>query len=461
MWPFHRHKPLPKKQDVLATQVRVKSITRPLTKQGNLNPPPGVAQQISPVESALQQFLRTSSWQETRQILDRAAPLLLSEDAQTILRRYIQDVRASRMPEAVNIAMYLEAHRLLLERARAIGIGPAWDEFLAIRPVPEKTDEQDPNATEAQATMDALRELLGTETWSQTHAVLIRLRERLLTESADQMLSALIQLAMQESSKEAVESIRYLELHRNLLRDARTLDIDRAWANFERARQDVERGQETTPLPSGGSNARATPNPAAVSEALRTLLTTTDWDETRRVLEAQQALLLTDICDIFISQLLVAAQNDPDPRARRGEVYLELHRNLLRHARQDGIPAAWEVFLVDLRRVRQQLDEEPSKPRVANGQTDLAAVHRAVRELISAPSRQSERIVLDARRGVLLTDDAVHVITDEADRMERRGTQRDVTAVRQLRHQAKLLTRARDVGIDRAWSEYEAEAAGD
>ncbi len=210
MWPFHRHKPLPKKQDVLATQVRVKSITRPLTKQSNLNPPPGVAQQISPVESALQQFLRTSSWQETRQVLDRAAPLLLSEDAQTILRRYIQDVRASRMPEAVNIAMYLEAHRLLLERARAIGIGPAWDEFLAIRPVPEKTDEQDPNATEAQATMDALRELLGTETWSQTHAVLIRLRERLLTESADQMLSALIQLAMQESSKEAVESIRYL-----------------------------------------------------------------------------------------------------------------------------------------------------------------------------------------------------------------------------------------------------------
>jgi hypothetical protein len=375
MWPFRRHKPLPKKSDVLATQVRVKSITRPLTKR-NSSPPPTLAGQV-PVEAALQRLLGTDSWSETRRVLDYEASALLTDEAQALLHRYVHEVRESGAPEAVNIAMYLEAHRLLLDRARTVGIDRAWDEFLAIRPIPEKDADSGDAPTEAQATMIALRDLLGTDSWTETFEQLLRHQDRLLSDSADQLITALIQLAMQETSPEAMESVRYLELHRALLRDARTLGTERAWSNFEVARAEMERErdpQRTMPPVNRGASL----NPAAISEALRTLLTTPSWNETRRVLEQQQTLLLNDLCDQFISQLITAAGRDPDPRAARSALFLELHRRLLRRARSEGIPSAWEAFRRDLAQIQDDGEKRPSA--LHGGNADLAAVHRAVRE---------------------------------------------------------------------------------
>ena len=459
MWPFRRPKPPPKKSDVLATQVRVKSITRPLTKQGGSPPPIAMPSQESAIELALQQLLRTNRWSDTLKILELQAPLLLTDEAQTLLRRYIREVRESGAPEAVNIAMYLEAHRLLLERARVVGIQRAWDEFLAIRPAPEKESAR-AAPSDAQVTMDAVRELLGTETWSDTLNQLIQHQSQLLTDSADQLITALIQLAMQETSPDAIESIKYLELHRALLRDARSIGIDRAWSNFESARSVLNQHRDRDRDAAHGvppSNQGAMPNPAAVSEALRVLLTTPNWDSTRTYLEMQQGLLLTDLCDLFISQLIAASESDPDPRARRGVVYLELHRRLLRRARREGIPHAWDQFERELLETQQSMsnEQDDGRPSMLHGDTvDLAAANRAIRELISAPSLRQELVVVEARRGVLLTEAAITILSDEADKMERRGTQRDVMAVQILRLQVQLLVRSREVGLEQAWKEY-------
>jgi hypothetical protein len=468
MWFFHlpkrRSKHVPeKKYDVMAEVVRPKGATRPAHQRAD-GPGADVLRRMR-VDRALQAFLSAENWDATHAALKQEQQLLLTDEAISVLREFIQQVRAQDHPNAQGMAAYLDAHRLLLERARAIGVEPAWREFRALRL--EGADNAASMPTydaETQAIIDALKRLLATENWNDTYTILVSERERLCTDTADQFLSALIQVAEQDDTPHAQEGLRYLQLHRTLLREMRTLGLEAAWANFDRTRRAFEAEiMQNSPPPDPDSEV------ATVARALRNLLATNNWAEVRQILERDQALLLSDISDRLLEELLVSARRDDDPRALRGIVYLGLQRRLLRRARVVGIDQAWREFEAAMAEAtgRAELPTTPLPPldgASAPNESAISAkdmrpadVAEAVEAFLAAPSWERAHEILRDRRRALLTDTAIAMLHDKAEALLRRGTGRDLYAAHLLDLQATLLRRARAVGIEQAWQEFEAE----
>jgi len=94
-----------------------------------------------------------------------------------------------------------------------------------------------------------------------------------------------------------------------------------------------------------------------VVRALRAFLNTPSWPEMRSVLEREQALLLTDEADQFLSALIEQAQQSNDPEAQQQANLLIAHLLLLLRARESDIPTAWAWF------EQEFLNSEPQAPR--------------------------------------------------------------------------------------------------
>lgn len=438
MWPFHRRAKAvkPRKRDVFASEsgVHPKSSTQPLARQ-------------RVVQTPLHEVLLTiifgdQSWDATYALLEQHLARLLSDDALVVLDRQMQRERESDQPIAGDVAAYIGDYRQMLVRAREVGLPQAWAEFRAAHPQPRQPPPE--VKAEIDAIIAAVKALLGTDSWDATRIVLVREQRRLLTDQADQLLAALIAQAQRDPDPRARENARYLELHRVLLREAREVGVDRAWEQFEQARRELERQRTAGEEPPAASFAEA------VSEALKQLLTTDSWDQTHTVLEREAALLLTPLCDQMLGDLIAAARADDDPRAAKGITYLELHRDLLRRARQEGIPAAWEALQRDL--ARASSDTPPRPPPTAP-----APIAGAVQQFLGLASWAEARTFLEAHQRELLAPEAEALVQAEAERLRQRGTGRDVYAARLLDLQAKLLRRAREIGVPRAWVEFEAE----
>lgn len=458
MWPFRkqRGKPAPHKQDVLASEVHPKGVTRPHHRL----PDPistEVAHRVQ-LDRALHAFMSADNWTATHAVLVRDQALLLSDEALSILADFVEQARQQPQPPgSAGMVAYLEAHRILVSRARRVGIDQAWLEFQAthvqeMRPADhQELASADP---ESQAIGAALKHLLGTESWNETYAAFVRDQALLLTETADQFLSALIQVARQDHSPHGVEGVHYLEMHRTLLREARTHGIDVAWEHFDHTRRQLESSQEQHALPSAGPPHAIE---SAVAAALKALLTTESWADTRKVLEHSQHLLLTDDCDYLLNDLLAAAQRDLDPNATRSAVYLRLHQRLLRMARREGIAVAWRDFeealeiasAPDDRSLRSRLSAILPPPQLE--------VAEAVQIFLNAASWTEARRILELHQQTLLSAAAVTEIQRRAETLHAQGAGRDLYAARLLKLQARLLQRARTVGINQAWAEFESE----
>lgn len=462
MWFFHKRRDKfasAKKSDVQAEVVRVKGATRPSHQRPDT--PSAQVLRHARIDRALQGFLSAENWEATHAALLRDQQVLLADDTLAVLREFIDQVRAQNHPNSRQMADYLEAHRILLERARVVGVEIAWNEFRALRLENEGGNAGTPMEDhETQAIIDALRRLLGTESWNDTYAVLVSERERLATDVAARFLNVLIEAAQQDGSAQAREGVRYLELHRTLLRDLRERGLEAAWERFDRLRKQLEREfapAEPSPLANGAESDR---DISAVARALRMFLGVADWREARRILERDQALLLSDESDRLLSELLEDARRSSDPRAIRGVVNLGLHRRLLRHAREEGIDRAWREFEAALAEATGRADI-PTTPLPSTlfdntaEPTDDNDVSGAVEAFLSATSWDQAYVILRQRQHALLTDDAVALLHEKAEALLQRGTGRDLYAARLLDLQATLLRRARTIGIDRAWQEFE------
>lgn len=433
-------KPASAKSDYEAEDVRIKGATQPkhraVRPDGTLAPLPGV-------ERAVQLLLGAGSPEESFAILQQSHEELLSDDAQRILRELVS--QAAGHPEGERMSAYLEAHRVLLEQARDIGVEAAWQQFMAARqaPDPSGAEMMDP---ESQATINALKQFLGTESWNDTYAILEREQDRLTSEAADQFLSTLIRMAQQDTHPRAAEGVRYLELHLTLLRETRTLGLDQAWERFTVTRQDMP----STPIATG---AQFDADPAAAAAALKSLLTTDSWPDTRAILEQQAEVLLSDTCAQMLGDLVDAARRDPDPRAARSAVYLELHQQLLENARVVGIAEAWHDFESALAKVNEQQRQRGGEYPETSPQSIAAAVNA----FLGAAGWVQARFILFTRQRDLLNEDAAALIQAEAERLLARGTGRDLYAANLLRAQSRLLLRARDIGLEQAWEEFETE----
>ena len=453
---FHRkrEKKIPdKKYDILAQDVRPKGATRPSHQHAGGSSAADIRR--ARVDRALQAFLSAPDWEATHTNLLRDQDLLLADDAQIALADFVEQARRQEHGETQAMANYLEAHRILLDRARSIGVEAAWQEFRA-----SGVDEPDdtPHDPETQAVSELMKRLLGTNNWADTYTLLVEERERLTSDIADQFLSALIQMARQNPSGQAHEGVHYLEMHRTLLRETRTIGLDAAWENFERTRRQLEAESGQRPTLPNTSDADL----SLVAHALKTLLSTENWSETRQILEREQRLLLTEACDQLLSELLSAAQRDDDPRALRGAVYLGLHRRLLRRAREEGIDQAWTEFEVALAEAMGNTDAPEAiaqsvtvpAPDAPPSAPDVAS---AVQAFLGAPNWGFALDILYARQRTLLSAEAITLVHAQAEALRQRGTGRDIYAAQLLDQQARVLQRAREVGIERAWEEFEAE----
>ncbi len=448
----------------------MKGATRPQHRQSNLAEPQML--QRARTERAIHALLSADNWEATYATLLQERETLLTDEALSVLRDYIAQAR--QRDRTGQMANYLEAHRVLLERARTLGIDAAWGEFRDSR---LNADDAPPEGEdpETQAVIGALRTLLATESWNDTYAIMERERDRLLSDTAEQFLSALIQVARQDSTPQANEGVRYLELHQTLLRETRRIGLAAAWEHFHRDRRALEAElSPTRAAPSDPVEEALLPDAA---RALRTLLNSRSWPESHQIIEHDQGVLLTDATDRLLDQLLQSARKDPDPQSVRGVVYLGLHLRLLRAARRKGLDQAWADFEDALKEahvipddVPPPLIESPSPPpaapeplppapptkRVVKDATP-AEIAEAVAAFLGASSWVVARAILEERQGALLTDRAIRLINEQADALRKHANGRDLYAARLLHLQAQLLRRAQQVGLDRAWAEFEAE----
>jgi tetratricopeptide (TPR) repeat protein len=97
------------------------------------------------------------------------------------------------------------------------------------------------------------------------------------------------------------------------------------------------RGSAGAAPPAGGPHA-APPIPAEVMAAVRAFVNAADWPATRRVVEAQQELLLQPEVEALFEQNITQARESGDQRAVG---MLELHLDLLRACQAEGIEAAF------------------------------------------------------------------------------------------------------------------------
>jgi hypothetical protein len=457
MWFFRRRhsKPFPRKHDIEAADVRPKGITRPL-RQAMADVPPAIALGHDQVERAVQEFLSAENWAITHTILVRDQACLVSNSSIALLDEFARQARFSGLPGAEQVAGYLEAHRDLLERAMTLGVERAWTEFAAQRLLVAEAVMEADATVDVQLLAETLRRFLSTDTWDETLAFLIREQAVLLSGEAEQFLSTLIHVAYQSADPAMLDELHYMEIHRDLLRDARASGINDAWASFEATRRRMLDSGHADRLDRAGWS----PFEAHLNDvwgAIRALLMTHSWAETRQVLERDQELLLSETCERILREMIMAAERKQDERYR---VYLTLHQRLLRLARREGIPAAWASFEEAMGFVPTTsdgiMDKKEENPLSPIDEA-LQRIRDAVHAFLAAPSWEAAHVILCDRREDLLTDLAVALLIAQADQMQARGTERDLYATRLLNLQARLLRRAREIGLDPAWAEFEAE----
>ena len=230
--------------------------------------------------------------------------------------------------------------------------------------------------------------------------------------------------------------------------------------------------------------------------AIKAFLATNSWEETRSVLEREQALLLTESVSQFLADAITHAWQSDDPEIRKRAQYLEAHLTLLQRAREVGIPAAWEEFTAvyissseeeqraegqiglteeEAERAAQDaaflvekfgLDvDDPTIPAIqAQLRQKLAearqppdpeqvALAEAMQSFLRAANWEETHALLERDQALLLSEIASQILALMVERAWRNDEEDDA---RYLEVHLKLLARARELGVEAAWAEFEA-----
>ncbi len=167
---------------------------------------------------------------------------------------------------------------------------------------------------------------------------------------------------------------------------------------FNSWRKSKDRAKYQPSQPTAGSGQGPDADPQAVAHALAALLTTKSWDETRSVLEREQALLLTDTAEHLLNGMIQQAQQSKVSGWEQQANYLMLHLALLQGARMWGIPAAWSAFEATLQQAEQDLS---STPQVGEGITFTPKEAELAIQWVSMSHPRDERRFLEAHPELL------------------------------------------------------------
>jgi len=120
--------------------------------------------------------------------------------------------------------------------------------------------------------------------------------------------------------------------------------------------------------------------------AVKAFVSAEDWDGSRRVLNENRDLLLSDEADAMLEALLDEFVDQPQPTA-----LVRVHRDLLKRCREIGVDAAF-AELQAIMKVQNQA------PEVAEEYVN------AVQALITAPTLPAKQTIITERQALLFTD---------------------------------------------------------
>ena len=254
---------------------------------------------VDHLPEALEQFINTSDWDDARRVAD-TRPELLSDEALALLAESIADYRLS---ERDQVADYLEEHRVVLDRAREVGLDRAFAE------ANERAQE---NLARRQEELSRLRPAQTTG----MQAAIWELLDADNPETLDRILAEHPEFSQRE------DAVSYLD---ELIMEAERNGYDQALKILRDYHELLQAYFELPP----------------VMLALQEFIATPTWEEARDILNAHPELMSTEALEIVDSLIAEAdAQND-QPSADA----LRMYRRVLERSRDAGIEAAWEELM--------------------------------------------------------------------------------------------------------------------
>jgi hypothetical protein len=340
----------------------------------------------------IDQFLSYRGYEESltelRIFLEREKADLLTNDAIIEMQQRLNYRLAH--PNEPGLAAAGLLHRLnLLQNARTQGISTAWEQFFAL----ENRFNEKFLATQMRTALAAsfeaepkpiiLRQTLIPNVTIEKAVLLFELLDTLVNpplpnvafeilHNGNDILYSTEMFAFIDSNSailrtgDDLDAVKRLEFYKTILQDVKTSGADVAWERLVEQQEELWKVVRDAAFES--TQARFMQNPNILQEleivdseaedlkrvakdVLLALLSTSNWDETRQVLEQHQSALLTDVTIKMLGEAIIDAKIAFD--ADRVNFFL-MHLHLLKDARIRGIPTAWETFQRSLRYLKSE-----------------------------------------------------------------------------------------------------------
>lgn len=321
--------------------------------------------QLEQMMQALSAFINAKTWLESKEIVQQAENLLLTDEAEVALLT----LQAQHAKDEQLAAMLME-HSMLLRHCREQGIEAAFGQKLHSDVLPDVSPELMQRAMEIESEkelaqllqehpelvpilqaaqqmpaqseveprlelVDKLETLMEFDTWEESRRYLHQHSE-LVSENALYIMRLLIEEAEEQEDEDAARIFR--DYHELLLR-ACEQGIDAAVG---------ERMASTAQMP-----------PITLIKLLQAFVTSDNWLEARQLVEENPSLLSAE-ADALLEQWIAKAERQSEQDLIQ---HLQAHRERLARAREEGLDAIAPAMSAEKFSLLQQLASLPEAAR--------------------------------------------------------------------------------------------------
>ncbi|HVB23403.1 MAG TPA: hypothetical protein VNG51_15800 [Ktedonobacteraceae bacterium] len=366
----------------------------PWSRKTNENPK-SISSSAPIIEDLIDQFLSIRGYGESladlRRFIERHKTGLLTGDAITELQKRLNYRLAHPNEQGLPAAGLL--HRLnLLQKARTQGISKAWEQFY----VHENRFNEKFMAAQMRSGLAASLEAepkpiimvqtlvpnVATDKATTLFEILDTLVNPILPDVAYEVLHSWDDLLYSPEMFALIDSnivilriggdldaANRLEFYKTILQDVKMEGAGVAWKRLVEQQEEI--WQTARDVAFEATQARFMQNPNILQEldnvdpvgeekkrqakdALLELLSTSNWDETRHVLEQRQSYLLTDVTIKLLEEAITDARLAFDEDKVN---FFLMHLHLIKDARIRGIPTAWQTFERSLHYLKSENSE--------------------------------------------------------------------------------------------------------
>ncbi len=449
-----RDKPLLQKNDVEDFQPKSKSITRPISQ-------PGMGAEAivrSHTEASVDRLLGAEKWSEVKDIFVQEQKYLLHDSALLEIDKKIAEFRAIQNTDS-SILQYLQEHRRLIENARESGIENAWNNLQ--KNIAQRNDSIAEDSfrfeslmfhqgQKSQRTFMIIQKFLIAPSWDITFKILKAESKILLSDFTIKILVNFELAARKNSSLADQAELNFLIEHRELLEFARKFGVEKAIEVYKEKIQ-KQNSQIVIRINQDELN--------KIIELIRKFLSTQNWNETYAMLKREQETLLAQVTR-YIFQGFIDGQEQTE-HSERKTVYLRMHLKLLEMAANIGVEKAWATFteMMGIHVAGEELDL-PAEQTIDD--TEMSEILNSIQlargvldNFLSVPTWRDAKSIFMQNFDLHTSHFVIAFLSAQADQLQATGNERDVYAMNILLQEAKLFIRAREIGPEKAWEEFE------